>query len=198
MHLVELRSLTSVLGVLTALIAPALLISASGSLITSTSHRLAGNTERFRHLAERLQRIEERNDERTLARRRHLEAQLDWTYRRVLLQQRALTLFYSAAVFFVACSFALGVEAVTRELPNWMPVLLGLAGVLILLVACALLLVEARRLVAGMRQEMAALHRVSSPVRRRSTRLPMIRRARGPPRPAHRPEGGGERHDHPR
>ena len=156
--LIELRSLSSVLGVLTALIAPALLISASGTLITSTVQRLMSNTERFRLLAQKLRRLEGKGGAPSAPRRARLESQLEWTYRRVLLQQRALTLFYAAAVFFVACSFALGLEAVTALLPAWLPVFLGLFGVLILLVACALLLVETHRLVSGMREERSALH----------------------------------------
>jgi hypothetical protein len=158
MQLVELSSLSAVLGVLTALIAPALLISACGNLITSTTHRLISNTERFRTLAVRIRRLDGQKGLPSMAERRELDAQLDWTYRRVLIQQRALTLFYTAAVFFVACSFALGLEAVTRALPSWLPVFLGLFGVLVLLVAVALLLVETHRLVAGMREELSALH----------------------------------------
>jgi hypothetical protein len=68
--LIELRSLSSVLGVLTALIAPALLISASGTLITSTVQRLMSNTERFRLLAQKLSGMrEERSALRLDARR---------------------------------------------------------------------------------------------------------------------------------
>jgi hypothetical protein len=158
MQVIEPNSLSAVLGVLTALIAPALLISASGTLINSTAQRLISNTDRFRHLALSLRRLEGQAGASSMAKRRQLDVQLEWTYRRVLLQQRALTLFYTAAVFFVACSFALGLEAMTTALPPLLPVVLGLLGVLILLVAVALLLVETYRLVAGMREELATLH----------------------------------------
>jgi hypothetical protein len=157
MEPIELRTLSAVLGVLTALIAPALLISASGTFITSTVQRLTSNTERFRLLALRLRQLEGTEGARPALRRARLESQLEWTYRRVVLQQRALTLFYTAAVFFVTCSFALGLEAVTTVVPAWLPVALGLFGVLLLLAACTLLLEDARRLVSGIRDERTTL-----------------------------------------
>src|SRR5690606_10262293 len=119
-HLVELQSLSSILGVLTALIAPALLISASATFILSTVTRLVRNVDQMRALAQRLRRPEPIEP----AARAFLEAQLARTLQRVNLQQRALALFYAAAVIFVACSLALGMEALTQALPNWLPVVL--------------------------------------------------------------------------
>ena len=156
MQISRLDSLSGVLGVLTALIAPALLVSACGTFILSTSNRLAMTTERVRTLAAQLWRLkaEEALSVQT-DRRVRLERHMERAFQRVLLQQRALALFYGAAVLFVACSLALGLEAVTRRLPSWLPEILGLVGVTLLLGACALLLVDIRLLVAAMRDEMA-------------------------------------------
>jgi hypothetical protein len=154
-HVIELRSLSSILGVLTALIAPALLISACATFIISTSARLARNVDQMRELAMRL-----RNCDHTGSgtdQRKFLHRQLERMFRRVRQQQRALALFYWAAVLFVTCSLALGTEAFTQVLPNWLPVMLGLTGVVMLLVACSLLLAETRLLVAGMTEEMQAI-----------------------------------------
>ncbi len=161
MNLVHLESLSSILGVLTSLIAPAVLISACASLIISTANRMALTTERVRLLAHELRQVDGDEEARTPARCAHLEHQMEWAFRRAVAQQRALTLFYSATAFLVACSFALGLEALTQILPNWLPVALGLCGVLLLLLACALLLVDARLLITGMRDEMAELRRES-------------------------------------
>lgn len=155
-HLVELQSLSSILGVLTALIAPALLISACGTFILSTSTRLARNVDQMREFAMRL-----RAGDASVGGaegRQFLERQLERMFHRVRQQQRALSLYYWAAVLFVTCSLALGTEALLQFLPNWLPVVLGLSGVVVLLVACSLLLAETRSLVAGMSEEMRAIH----------------------------------------
>jgi hypothetical protein len=164
----ELNTLASVLGVLTALIAPALLVSACGTFILSTSNRLSLTTERVRVLVLQMGRLEAK--ERTPARaveleRLQLEVQL--SFRRVLRQQQALALFYMATVLFVGCSLTLGMEALTAVLPPWLPVALGLAGVAVLLAACSILLLDVQWLVRGMKLEMAAVRRRVAPPARK-------------------------------
>jgi hypothetical protein len=154
----ELKTLSSVLGVLTSLIAPAVLISACGSLIQSTTARLLHNSERVRVLAAAMRRLEREGLVPDLERHQRLEKNLRWIYRRVRAEQKALVMFYSAAASFVGCSLALGLEALWRQLPNWLPVVLGLLGVLQLLVACGLLLVESHYLVLDMQGEREGLH----------------------------------------
>jgi hypothetical protein len=58
MESADLSTLPSVLGVLTALIAPALLITASASFVLSTSGRLANNMTRARAVAETLRELQ--------------------------------------------------------------------------------------------------------------------------------------------
>ena len=154
-NLTELESLQSILGVLAALIAPALLISACGTFILSTSTRLARNVDQMREFGMRLRTCD--SSKEGVEGRAFLTRQLERMYRRVQLQQRALFLFYCAAVLFVACSLALGFEAFTHVLPNWLPVMFGLMGVVFLLAACWLLLSDTRWLVAGMREEIDTL-----------------------------------------
>jgi hypothetical protein len=110
-------------------------------------------------LVVRLQRVEAK--EGTTARALQvvrLKRDIQRAFGRVLLQQRALTLFYASTALFVGCSLTLGMEAITTILPPWLPVTLSLAGVATLLMACALLLLDMRRLVATVREELATAH----------------------------------------
>lgn len=153
------ENLSSVLAVLTALIAPALLVSACGTFISSTSTRMTLSIERVRLLVARLRELRDRElDEAAQRERDRLRREMSLTFRRVILQQRALGCFYAAAALFVACSLALGLEAVTTFVPPLMPVALGLAGVAMLLVGCALLVVDVHRLVNVMKEEITAAH----------------------------------------
>src|SRR5512144_1161247 len=96
-------ALTASLGVLTAMITPAVLISASGTMILSTSTRLGRVVDRVRSLSDRLRELTATFDqpeyfEEETAMFYH---QLDKLTRRSLLLQRALTTFYLAVgVFF--------------------------------------------------------------------------------------------------
>jgi hypothetical protein len=158
MESADLSTLPSVLGVLTALIAPALLITASASFVLSTSGRLANNMTRARAVAETLRELQIRDGAaRHTQAWRWLELELKVTYRRVHLEQEALALFYAATIMFVACSLVLGMEAIKAFLPYWLPVALGLCGVLLLLIASALLILDVRSMVRLMRHEVAVI-----------------------------------------
>ena len=80
------------------------------------------------------------------------------TYRRVHLEQQALTLLYGSTIMLVACSFVLGIEAIKNVLSYWLPVALGLCGVLLMLVASALLILDVRSMVKLMHQEVAVTY----------------------------------------
>jgi hypothetical protein len=153
-EIVNLPNLPAVLGVLTALIAPALLISACASFIQSTYSRVALNLDRARVVAVTLQHIA-RADDRA-GDRQDLMRELKVTYRRVYLEQQALMLFYAATVMFVTCSLVLGLESITRFLPYWLPVCLGMLGVGLLLAASTLLMLDVRAMVKLMRREVAS------------------------------------------
>ncbi len=151
------------LAVLTAMITPALLLSACGTFVLSTSTRLSRVIDRVRALSEKFDLLATGElklplmDERI--RSIHLQmAQLD---RRGHLLQFALTLFYVAAGAFVATSVAIGILALERSLRvGWVPVALALCGVSMMLGAAALLIYEARLAVRGLHWEMAFLRRL--------------------------------------
>jgi hypothetical protein len=153
-----LSNLPAVLRVLTVLIAPALMITACASFVASTSGRLGMNINRARDLAKMLRELQSRD--RTA---RHtqlggwLELELNVTYRRVRLEQQALALAYAATILFLACSFVLGMEAIEAFLHYWLPVALGMCGVLCLLVASALLILDVRLMLRLVRREVAII-----------------------------------------
>src|SRR6266699_3419011 len=103
--------LTSSVAVLTAMITPAVLISASGTMILSTSTRLGRAVERTRSLSDRLQSLPEDDPKDDLLedKRAMIFGQLDKLTSRSRLLQRALTTFYLAVGVFVATSVSIGV-----------------------------------------------------------------------------------------
>lgn len=155
---IEEQTLSTALTVLSAMITPAVLISACGSLIIATSGRLGRVVDRTRKLSEQFATLagagepadpEQRGEERAL-----IFAQLDRATRRSRLLQRAMTRLYLALSVFVATSVAIGVVAVWGQRYAWVPVLLGLAGAGLLFHASVLLIVESRVALSAIDEEM--------------------------------------------
>src|SRR5207244_8131639 len=91
----QMDGLSSSLAVLTAMITPAVLISASGTMILSTSTRLGRVVDRTRSLSDRLRRLttEEETSEFLEEERAMLYVQLDKLTSRSRLLQRGLNIF---------------------------------------------------------------------------------------------------------
>lgn len=162
MGITDLGSLSSILSIFTALIAPALLISACGTFILSTSNRFTRVVDRVRHLSDQLERLGTGQQQLALheERQRTFDVQVHLLIERARLLQRALQQLYTAAGIFVGSSLALGVEAATGVLPNWLPVLIAILGALVMLSACVCLGLEARKQTASVRLEMSFLLRL--------------------------------------
>ena len=142
-------------SVLSAMITPAVLISACGSLILATSDRLSKAVIRTREISTAL--IPRANDQRADGReeeRRMLFTQLDFVTTRSRLLQRALSRLYVALGFFVGTSVAIGLVAVTSSSFTLVPVVLGLCGAGLLLYAAFLLIKESRFALAAVNEEM--------------------------------------------
>src|SRR5512144_2463957 len=95
--------------VLTAMITPAVLISASGTLILSTSNRLSRVVDRVRVLAaeaERLTQSAPSDPIKTAARRAFIADQLTQLSARLLLLRSAMTVLYIAIGLLVTTSIA--------------------------------------------------------------------------------------------
>ena len=98
------------IAVLTAMITPAVLISACGSMILSTSSRLGRVVDRVRALSDRLEDMAAR-DERGPAlveRQASIFQQLDKLTSRARILQRCMVTFYLSLGMFVATSVAIG------------------------------------------------------------------------------------------
>jgi hypothetical protein len=160
-HFPDLRTLTPALAVVTAMITPAILILASGTLIGSTSTRLGRVVDRVRVLSDLFEQIETA-PQKTLdaeAHRAHIFGQLDKLTTRARLLQFSMTALYLAVSSFVATSVAIGLLAfVTVGMySTHVPVLLALTGMAFLFVGSILLIFEARLAIYAVHQEMGFL-----------------------------------------
>ena len=149
--------LSSTLAFLTAMITPALLISASGTLVLSTSTRLGRVIDRARELERRLSELitTEDKDKITLYKRR-LEVVfelLDKVTTRTRILQRALLVFYSSLAVFVLTSLTIGVVGLIDQY-TWLPIPVGLFGILFVFYGSILMMREALLATATTNAEM--------------------------------------------
>jgi hypothetical protein len=159
--------------VLGAMITPAVLISASGTLVLSTSNRLGRVVDRVRVLEVEAEKLsvpngmspEEADDKREL-----ITDQLVRLVQRIKHLQTALTVLYAAIGMLVATSLAVGLSASLGWAFGWVPIGLGLCGALALFVASVLLVRETRLAVTATLLEMAYVRKV---VARRTRRPPV-------------------------
>ena len=161
--LVLLESPQNALAVLTAMITPAVLISACGALIFSTATRLGRVVDRVRTLAEKFETLAKHPeaDEMAEDRRRLLFAQLDRQTSRARLIQRAMVAFYSALGIFVATSVAIAVIAALARSFTWIAVALGVTGALFMLYGSVMLIIESRMAMGSITSEMDFVWKVS-------------------------------------
>jgi hypothetical protein len=126
------QNLAEILSILSAMIAPVVLISACASLVLSTSNRLARAVERTRLLLEKYEEAArqtgisgsvDREDESML-----LYDELILSTRRSRLLQRALASEYVAMSAFIGASVVLGFVAIINENYAWLPLLLMMIG----------------------------------------------------------------------
>lgn len=145
------------IAVLTAMITPAVLISACGSMILSTSSRLGRVVDRVRALSDRLETMTERKEHSPsqMERQASIFQQLDKLTSRARILQRCMVIFYMSLGMFVATSVAIGVVPFTgNQRYNMIPVFLGLAGACFLFYGSILLIMEARLALSTIHGEM--------------------------------------------
>jgi hypothetical protein len=148
--------LSSALSILTAMITPAVLISASGTLILSTSNRLGEVIERVRYLSDNFEQLVKLETNQRLAEKKiaMIFHQLDFLTVRSRLLQRGLTILYLSVGVLVAASVAIGAMEIASHEYAWVPVLLGITGACFLFYASVLLVFEGRLAVRSVHQEM--------------------------------------------
>lgn len=131
--------------ILTSMITPAVLISACGTLIFSTSARLGRIFDRVNVMKGEVEAVVTGKISFPAERMAFLQEQVALSKRRATLIQRAMATLYSATALFVASS--LGIAAnVAFGTPDqaWIPTLIALTGGVFLFGASALLLYESR------------------------------------------------------
>ena len=147
--------------ILGAMITPAVLISASGVLVLSTSNRVGRTVDRVRALAaevERLQFLPESglvSSESKASKRKRLADQLSQLSARAVLLRSAMTALYSAIGLLVGTSILVGVVALLQWQYNGLPVVVGFAGACALLYGSLLLIREARLALRSTLQEVS-------------------------------------------
>ena len=161
--LARLEAPQNALAVLTAMITPAVLISACGALIFSTSSRLGRVIDRVRILSDRFQDLaaHPEKDEMAEERRLLIFTQLDRQTSRARLIQRAMVAFYSALGVFVSTSVAIAVISALARNFTWIAVVLGVIGGLFMLYGSMLLIIESRMALSAIMTEMDFLWKVS-------------------------------------
>lgn len=161
--LARLESPQNALAVLTAMITPAVLISACGALIFSTSSRLGRVIDRVRVLSDRFQDLaaHPEKDEMFEERRLLIFTQLDRQTSRARLIQRAMTAYYSALGIFVATTVAIAIVSAMARNFTWSAVALGLIGTLFMLYGSVLLIIESRMALGAIMSEMDFVWKVS-------------------------------------
>ena len=165
--IIDLPAATEVLG---AMITPALLITASGTLALSTSNRLGRVVDRVRDLgreAEGLSEVGELAPEEA-AKRGLIADQLETLYRRIHLLQTALTMLYAAIGLLVAASLSVGLVSALRSWFTWVPVGFGLAGAAALFAGSVYLVREVR---VAVRMTVGEMKYVRRMVARKAGRL---------------------------
>lgn len=157
-ELADTRDLASVLGVLSAMITPAVLILATGSLIMTTSNRSIRCVDRVRERALELEELGESTGELADAKRRHLYSQLEINTRRARLLQKAMSRLYFGISFFIATSVSIGLVALLHIDIGWVPLVLGFIGAGLLLAASIYLIFESRLALTTTYAEMDYIH----------------------------------------
>jgi hypothetical protein len=154
----------SAIAVLTAMITPAVLISACGSMILSTSSRLGRVVDRVRSLSDRLESMAANEDHgpSVIERQALIFQQLDKLTSRARILQRCMVTFYLSLGMFVSTSVAIGVVPFTgNQRYSMVPVALGLAGACFLFYGSVLLILEARLALSTIHAEMDFIWRQS-------------------------------------
>ena len=142
--------------VLGAMITPAVLISASGTLTLSTSNRLARIVDRVRVLHAQAEDLPpwDATDLDALDKRAHIADQIAHQARRIGILQTTLIALYAAISLLVGASVAIGLSAVAHGMLESVSVGLGLLGATALFGGAVLLMREARMAVRSSLGEM--------------------------------------------
>ena len=155
--IVNSEALSGTIEFLTAMVTPALLISATGSLVLSTSTRLGRVVDRVRFLEDRLSEliyIEDKDDVPLYDRRVEVIVDLlDKVTSRSRILSRALAALYYGLGMFVLTSVTIAIAAFFST-AHLIPIPVGVVGIMFIFWASILMLRETRMATATVNAEM--------------------------------------------
>jgi len=140
---------------LSAMITPALFMTATGSLIISTSNRMSRIVDRIRQLNQEGDDLgrEVKPVDFVEDRLEHVAVQLDRMVQRSDLIRRALTLLYLAMALYVGTSLTMALNTLAGGWIAALPTTLAILGVSLMFAACIQLTREAHFALRNNRQE---------------------------------------------
>ncbi|MCY7347216.1 MAG: DUF2721 domain-containing protein [Pyrinomonadaceae bacterium] len=154
---VDPSALNSTIEFLTAMVTPTLLISATGSLVLSTSTRLGRVVDRARELEVRLSELITVKDKSTISlydlRLETVVHLLDKVTSRSRILQRAMGAFYYGLCLFILTSVTIAVAGLFNVY-RWLPIPVGIIGIMYLFYGSVLMLRETRMATATINAEM--------------------------------------------
>ena len=154
-----MSTLSGTLTILSAMFTPAILVSACGSLIMTTSQRLSRSLDRQREVAQRLRQNQQQATTSTPdpAERGHLTQQLLFAIRRARLLQKAMTSLHLTLSVFISSILAIGVFELTNISRTWIIAALSVTGAVLLLYGSVLLIQESNLAHSDVAEETAYL-----------------------------------------
>ncbi len=154
---VNATALNSTIEFLTAMVTPTLLISATGSLVLSTSTRLGRVIDRVRELEMRLNDLILIEDKKSIPlydkRVETVVKLLDKVTSRARILQRAMGTFYYGLGFFILTSVTIAIAAFF-SFYRWLPIPVGIIGIMFLFYGSILMLLETRMATITVNAEM--------------------------------------------
>jgi hypothetical protein len=154
---VDPNALNSTIEFLTAMVTPTLLISATGSLVLSTSTRLGRVVDRVRFLEDRLSDliyVDNKAEVPLYDKRVEVIVELlDKVTSRSRILQRAMAAFYYGLGFFILTSVTIAIAGLFN-IYRWLPIPIGIVGIIFLFYGSLLMLRETRMATATINAEM--------------------------------------------
>ncbi len=151
------NALNSTIEFLTAMVTPTLLISATGSLVLSTSTRLGRVVDRARELESRLSELITVEDKDSIPlydkRLDTVVKLLDKVTTRSRILQKALSAFYFGLNFFILTSVTIAIAAFFTTY-RWIPIPVGIIGIMYLFWGGVQMVRETRMATATINAEM--------------------------------------------
>jgi len=159
---------SGLLSIISAMITPAILILATGSLVASTLTRLGRIVDRARALLRDIREFRGTGDTINTVLSENWLKSYD---RRAAFAERALTIYYVAIFLFVAASLAIAIDDITRGYVPWLALVLTVSGAFCLFAGTAALVLETNIATGQIRLEIDAtmsadLQATSAPPRR--------------------------------